>query len=180
MSSPYKALRDYLAGQALPAEDAPLVDTYSVGLVVPRTGANGAQIAEVVRRLRFAAGVLPEGGTVAVVVPVTQACREGEGLQSEVLNLGRLSKVAVSTLDVAGRQGGAAAEVVRLLTECDEVWCLPDQTHTGHSRALPHAVYALAQSGPRAARYKKIPPWVEPEPAPPKVKPKQKERRYGR
>lgn len=153
--------------------EEPLVRDYRVGLVVPRCGINASQVAAITLRLRQAAALLPGDGALTLRVPAYEDAAADGAIQAEVLNLGRLHKVHF----VVDRPA-PAPQIVVALRDCDEVWCCPEITHTGRSKARANAVYQLAQQTEWAARYKRIPPWVE-VPAPQraeKVKPKKETR----
>lgn len=134
----------------------PIVREYCVGLVVPRCGINAAQVSAITQRLRQAAELLPDDGALTLRVPAYEDAAADGAIQAEVRNLGRLHKVRL----VVDRPA-PAAQLLVALRDCDEVWCCPEITHTGRSRARVNAVYQLAQQTARAARYKRIPPWVE-------------------
>lgn len=161
---PYKSARDYEESQALSAELEPLVRSYTVALVVPQCGINANQVAEITARLRKCAALLPKGGEVTLVVPGFRRDDPEYGIQMEVRNLGRIMKVHQVFVGMDPRDGGTAVTVrhyVEHKFECDEVWCCPELSHTRSSRARVNQVYQLGQQGARAARYKRIPPWVE-------------------
>jgi hypothetical protein len=139
----------------------PLLTDYRVCLVVPQSGLNAAQLAEVTARVKQVVSLLPEGGRVLMVVPTYDSEQPELGVQPEVRDLERLgARVVLEGYDP--RRGGAAGTIchgAESRHRCDEVWCCPESTNR---RARANQVYAIGRYGPHASKYKMIPPWVEP------------------
>lgn len=150
---------------------SPLLQDYRIGIVIPSTGLNGAQLAAVGERLSAVAKLLPEAGLIRVFVPGFDLHDPEATVARDLRNLlERKAKVRTIYVPAAGRhKAGAAAGIIRALgmdERCDEIWCCPAEGQTGRATARVAQVWRLGQAGERPARYKLIPPWVE-APAPP-------------
>lgn len=152
---------------------SPLVHDYRVGIVIPKAGINERQLAEIGRRLDAIAKILPEYGRIQVYVPGFDLADAEATVVRNLCNLlERKGKVQQTYLPMAGdHKAGVAHSIVYTLGQrlcCDEVWCCPAEGQNARSVARVAQVWRLAQAGERPARYKQIPPWVEP-PAPPEA-----------
>lgn len=159
---------------------SPLVRDYRVGIVIPKAGINERQLAEIGRRLDAVAKLLPADGIIHVYVPgFNLADAEASVVRALCNVLERKGKVRQTYLPMAGdHKAGVAHAIVEALggrLNCDEIWCCPAEGQHARSVARVAQVWKLVQASERAARYKQIPPWVEP-PAPPEAatKPKTK------
>lgn len=145
----------------------PLLRTYRVGLVIPQCGINAAQVADVRARLRSIAHVLPADGNVLLLIPGYDARNPKAGIQEDVLEMARASKVTLEWFGVRAKDGKSAARICAALDHCDEVWCCTDENHTHNGRTRASAVLRLGgQRGLLGPRYKHIPTWVTAAPPP--------------
>jgi len=139
---------------------------YTIGIVVGEAGCNDNQMAEINLRLKFIVKLLePHGSKVILVVPGLRITEEYHGVPSNIINLRyRVGVKEIKTLDcgVDGLKWRNAFGTLR--GDCDEVWCLPATAHShATSRGRVMKIYHAGQQSPGGARFKFIPPWVQPE-----------------
>lgn len=153
----------------------PLLRKYTVGIVIPKVGINGAQLAEIGLRLDFIAKTLGKEGTIQVYVPGFDLADAEASVVRDLCNmLERKPQVQETYIPFKGdKKAGVALEIVHALGErlsCDEIWCCPAEGQTAQSSARVAQVWRIGQGRDRPQRYKQIPPWVEPAVPPAKSK----------
>lgn len=146
----------------------PILNDYSVGIVIPKAGINGAQLAVISDRLGAILKLLPEHGWLNVYVPGFDMADAEASIARELRNVleRKGQRLRLTYIPTRGdHKAGVAHHIVYELGTakgCDEIWCCPAPGQTAQSMARVAQVYRLGQAGRAPARYKQIPPWVEP------------------
>lgn len=131
---------------------------YSVAVIAPLKGVNGAQLAELKRRLAFIGHLLPEDGIIKVTA-IGFGFGPNHEVSADILNAKYVSKVQISTVRGPNKSKPISPTYVQLLgSSHDEVWCFAGPGQDGVlSLSRVAQIYHMGVATNRA--FKLIPTW---------------------